>query len=914
MRLKPWMQSLLLGCFFLSGLSGLIYEVTWTRMLALQLGSTTLSVSISLSAYLGGLALGATLLGRIADRITRPALAYGAVEVAIGLYGAGSLWILSALGPTYIQFHTVWSFPEPIIPVFQLGLVGLALLFPTMLMGGTLPILIRTDPSGLAGLGARVSRFYAANTAGAVVGTALTGFVLLPQLGMRRSLWTAAALNLVLGTLVLLISQKQVVSATAEAESLSPPMRPDLPSQDVPSSRVLKLVVFASGFCALYYEVVWTRALDLIIGSTTQAFALMLTTFLVGLSAGIILGGWMIRRRWSSSFALGVVQLLVGASIFLAGQWLQDLPVWFFALFARFGENPLWFALGKAGLCGVVLLLPATLMGTVFPMAVGMRDCARNREGSQVGRYYSLNTVGCIAGACLAGLVMVPLLGMRSSFLVGVWLNMGLASLLWFSSGRRLSVKPLIPLVAAGVLTFLAPPWNSSLLTSGVYANARDWLKHGLARSLQIETDALLVYYREGPVGTVTVKEYGARRVLSIDGRAEGAQWASSQWLLGHTPFAAHQSIRDVFIIGMGTGSTAGSVAQHPVRRVEVVEIEPAVIEASKLFDSTNHRPLEHPRVQVRIGDARTILAATAPNAYDLILSQPSTPWVAGASKLFTVEFYRQARARLRPGGLMGQWVQLWGLDYPSVLSLLKTFTTVFPETLVFHAGTISEEILLLGFVDRASLSWPALQDLYGDPVFVEDLSRIDFPTAGTLLLHFLLGPQELERLTRNLPVNTDDNGLLEFAAAGSLYRDTTGANLGELQKHAVSPLQYVTGITDGPDRRMILLQMAEAAGREKEPHRGLALLEEAFALGESSQVYRVKGDLLSALGRNEEAVTAWRRALNLDRSNRTAMIRVVRHFAALPEAARPGAFRAWCAQLPDERQACLPTTTAIPR
>ena len=246
-----------------------------------------------------------------------------------------------------------------------------------------------------------------------------------------------------------------------------------------------------------------------------------------------------------------------------------------------------------------------------------------------------------------------------------------------------------------------------------------------------------------------------------------------AQVVLGHLPFIFGRPIHDVCIIGLGTGVTAGAVTLSPVRQAEVIEIEPAVIEASAFFDSINHRPLTDPRVVVRVDDARNALLVSSSSSYDLIVSQPSYPWASGSSKLFTWEFYHLAQTRLRTPGIFAQWVQLYNMDFASVMTLLKTFTLVFPQTLVMQVGGSSGEILLLGTTDQALIPWPALSHIFSSPRRAEELTRIGVSNPGTILARLLLGPQEIPPLVAAYPTNTDDNGWLEFSAVRSLYRHT---------------------------------------------------------------------------------------------------------------------------------------------
>ena len=905
-------QALLLTCFVLSGVSGLVYEVVWTRKLTLYLGSTTLATSISLAAYLGGLALGAWLLGVVADRLRRPAAVYGALEVAIGAYGLVSLRLLDAVGPLYVRVQAALAPASWWGGVAQFALVGAVLVVPTVLMGGTLPVLVRATGLAGPGLGDRVGRLYAANTAGAVAGVALAGFVLLPRLGLFRSVLLAAAVNLGLGLVVL-------ARFGGGREALAPE-GPSAASAEDPAPAwplLAGLVVFVSGFCALFYEVVWTRALELVLGTSTWAFSLMLTTFLLGLSLGIGLGGRLVRGGRAAPTALWLVQAGVGVSVFFTAGLLQALPGWFVALYARFAEQPALFRLAQAGLCMMVLLVPALLIGMVFPLAVALSGVRTGREGRTVGRLYAVNTVGSILGAFLAGLVVIPAIGMHRALLAGVWMNLGLAAAIGTQVGRcRLAVRlaaVVAPLALGGLLSLRPPAWDAMTMTSGPFLYAPRILRAGPDRVRAVEAESRLLFYREGTSGTVTVKERRGFRYLAIDGRGEGGTTAAAQILLGHLPFVFEASIRDVFVIGFGTGSTAGATTRYPVERIDVVDLAPSVVEASRFFEAINHRPLDDPRVRVRIADARSVLLATPPAAYDLILSQPSHPWVPGAAKLFTAEFYRLVRDRLRPGGLFAQWVQLYNLDREGLVSLLGTFADAFADTVVVEVGGRSSELILVGGRDRVRLAWDAVQELFADPLRVRDLGRIGLTSPGALLARIMMGSSGLRTLVGTYTPNTDDNGLLEFRSLGDLYAETTDANRLFLRGAVTEPWAHVSGIPPGTVGQTVLVDMAAAAHASGDHERGLAFIRAALALGATAAAYRIEGDLLYAAGHWDAAVVAWRRALDQQPGQLASLRRLVRHYRAQWEGRRPPEFGAWVARLREAGQSYEEEAPALP-
>jgi spermidine synthase len=696
------------------------------------------------------------------------------------------------------------------------------------------------------------------------------------------------------------------VEATAAVAEPIPPAGSDPRLQGEPAGAgdaaiLAGIVVFVSGFCALFYEVVWARALELVLGTSTWAFTLMLTTFLLGLSLGIWAGGRLARRGWSAG-ALWLVQVGVGLAVFATAHLLQALPGWFVALYARFADQPATFRLGQAGLATALLFVPACLIGTVFPLALELAGVARRREGRAVGRLYAVNTLGSILGAALAGLVLIPALGMHQSLLAGVWLNLGLAALVGAlmpgAGGARRLALGAGPVALAVLLALRGPVWDPLLMTSGPFLYAPNMVKAGLERYRASAARTRLLYYREGSIGTVTVRESRGFRSLAIDGRGEGSTTASAQILLGHLPFAFQGALREIFVIGFGTGSTTGAVTRHPVERIDVVDLAPGVLEASRFFEDVNHRPLADPRVRVRIADARSVLLAGPPASYDLILSQPSHPWVPGAAKLFTAEFYALVRERLREGGLFAQWAQLYNLDQQGVATLLGTFAAAFPETLVVEVGGRSGELVLVGGRNRARVSWAAIERLFADPLRVRDLGRIGISNPGTLLARILLGTREIPGAVAGFTPNTDDNGVLEFASLGDLYRETTGANLARLRRAAANPWDYVEGQPGVGVRPRVLLDMARAALQARDLERAktfaLAAIEGELPPG----AHRLLGDVLYAMGRQEAALDTWRQALRSNPGDPRTLGRLVRHYRSGWTGLRPPEYSFWVTQL----------------
>jgi len=880
-------RAILLACFFLSGASGLVYEVVWLRLLTLTFGSTAFAVGAVLTAFMGGLALGSFLLGRVVDRVQNPLRVYGLLELGVGLYALLTPALAAGLVPLY---QAVWQSFHPSFYAFSLMrfLIALtALLPPTVLMGGTLPALSRWYVQGKeAGQGAGL--LYALNTWGAVAGTVASGFVLLPAIGVRATLLTAAGISLLVGLLVIALARW---GTRAPGEQPSRPActgrRVETAPSASPSRRATAVVLVAlglSGFVAMAYEVAWTRLLTLILGSSTYAFSLMLSAFLVGLALGSLFAARAVNRVERPLWALARIEIGVGLAVLIGEHLFSWLPALFLGLFRAVGDAPRLFLAGQFGLAFLVMVLPTLLLGAVFPLAVKAYARAGG-VGRRVGDIYAANTAGTVLGAFAGGFLLLPGLGIQGTISAGIVINLAAGLLLLFvpPGGRT----PFRTVAGAGavllipVAVFSAPPWNPLVMTSGVYKDAPLYLSlyrtPGDAFS-RLSDRYRLRFYREGVTATVAVVErpdLEDRRhlILSIDGKVDASTAAdmSTQVLSGHLPLLVGERVEKVLVVGFASGVTVGSVLRHPVRAVTAVEIEPAVMEASAFFDEFNHQPLKDPRLRVVLDDARNYLQVTS-ETYDAIISEPSNPWMSGPSRLFTEEFFRAGRARLRPGGLFVQWLQLYGMTPDHVKTLVRTFQAVFPHLLIFE--TADADLLLLGSDGAITVDYGRLAGRMARPAVAEDLRRVGVSGPLDLLVRFRLGGREASTYAGPGPHNTDDNALIEFAAPRSLYAETISANLAEIQEASSGVWGYLTGLGQTPAGRAPLLWgLALRYLTTGEVGQAEALAQEGLAHTPSAEWQWLAGEVALQRGRGEEAARAWQESLTQNPTYPPALI-----------------------------------------
>lgn len=825
--------------------------------MTLIFGSTAFAVSTVLTAFMAGLALGSYLFGRWIDRRGSPLLAYAALEALIGAYALLIPLIFAALVPIY---QWVWDHFSPNYYLFSLVrfvLAFLVLMIPTTCMGGTLPILAKfyaLVPQGQLSLS--VSTLYSVNTFGAVLGTVLSGFVLIPALGLSQSVLTASLINFLLAGLIVLVvftspeklkgflvRPRRVSSAASLSSSQG---ESDHSWGEEGRVRAYVLFSFAlTGFAALVLEVAWTRVLSLVLGPSVYAFSVMLATFLVGLAVGAFAFSRLIEAfKLDGLKTLGWLQLLIGATTFLTLLLFNQLPFLFATIFHRWGASQsteVLFGL-QFLICFLVMYLPTFFMGGIFPAVVEVFSAERGAAGRTIGRIYAANTVGAILGSFSAGFLLIPTIGIQNTVILTIFIYLGLGlvtALLAWSGSRAVSPQRwslgrissyALPIATMLVVVFLAPDWNRLVMSSGMFQYAPR-LKPPQAPEGYIPTRAdfdryvhrlEILFYKEGYSGTITVawektippQKLGDQMVDSLllinNGKIDASSYSDmpTQIFSGHVGLMLHPDPKDVLVIGLASGTTAGSALQHPIERLTTVEIEEAVVEASRQFDFVNNKPLEDPRSTLIVNDGRNYLLVT-PKQYDVIVSEPSNPWMSGPSNLFTQEFFRIVRRKLKDDGLFVQWVQMYSMSPDNMRALIATVRSVFPYIYVFNT-LLGADLLLVSSGRPVEFDLERLSERLERESVKRDLERIGITSVAEFLAYFRLGSDEVAELVRGAPLNTDDNALIEFAAPKDLYRLTGALNHRMITQATKGIAHYLSNLSES-ERAEFFQQLSAA-------------------------------------------------------------------------------------------------------
>ncbi len=799
--------------FLLSGLTSLVYQVVWFRMLALVFGNTVLASSTVLSVFFLGLAVGSVLFGTLADRVRRPVALYGLLEGGIGLYAVLFPVLLGAVEGVWTSLDASLGHGLA-LNLARAAVAGLLLLPPTVLMGGTFPLITRYAISRLEAFREGVSILYFVNTAGAVIGTVLAGFILIAVFGIRTTTWLTAAVNLlILVGCVVLQRGADAPPAAAEPEP-EPEPEENAPPVGPTATRAARFVLWGtllSGFTSLTYEVVWMRAFTSFFGSSVYSFASILAAFLVGIAFGSLHFARRRRPEEGALRAFGEIQLRVALSVVLFLVVFAKIPVFIVWGLRLFTGTFAHYQLLQFVLVLLAMLYTTVNLGASFPAANAAYVNSMEGMGRQVGRVYACNTLGAIAGAFLAGFVLIPAIGMERTIWLAFVVNLllGLASL-WVS--RTLSRTAWLWAAAALGLLLIVPRWDSSLLNLGIYSRA-----YVLAGNRPAAADAPLpptpgdrllreigrwpapppswiephyferarvLYFREGVTSTVSVVEDSpGSRSLLINGKADASNNRTgdmrTQLLLAHLPVLLSPTMPgSALVLGLGSGTTLGSMERYPIPRLDCVEIEPAVAEAARLyFADVNHGALDDPRLHFVIADGRTYLEH-AVGRYDVITSEPSNLWMAGCSNLFTREFFRSARAHLSREGIMCQWIHLYQISVDDVRVFLHTYMEVFPNVLVW---VDEPDMLVLGSARPIRLAPELLARRLALPEIQAELAPSGLGHLEELLPLLTADTAMAERFSAGAPVNTDDRPILEFSAPRSLLEIHSGEIVREL-------------------------------------------------------------------------------------------------------------------------------------
>lgn len=768
---------LVLLLFFCSGATALVYEVIWSKYLALLFGSTIQAQTVVLAVFMGGLALGNKIFGQRADRSHRPLVVYGTIEIIIGLYALifpvlhrAANSVFATAGSQMLE-KSGWL-------LWLKGVLSVALLLgPTLLMGGTLPMLAGWLQKNLPDAGRQSARFYSTNSLGAVCGAGLAGFVLVQNLGLAATIIVTALFNVGIGAVAVAIGRRQLPVSAAKQADVATTGNPAADQLEA-TPKVFLLgcaLVALTGAVSMSLEVLASRCLSLILGASLQVFALVLMAFILGIGLGSAVIASPRRRLWSLETT--IIALLLGASV-LIGLLVYNIEN-LAALYAYAQSGLSRTAVGYryhqviVSLFAILVLgLPAAALGSVLPLWIRFSGAA-SLLGEQVGRLLTWNTLGAVGGVLLTGFVLMPGIGLRNSFSVLALVLVLVALVTALAGGRRI-LAAAVALVAA-LLLFVSLQGGEGwryVMSSGVFRLPNDTYSQAFLQERRKSVQ--LLFYEDAADATVSVEREnfpGSRTnlTLRINGKPDASSPGdlSTQILLGQLPLLMKPDSKDVFVLGMGSGISAGTTLGYPIEHLTVADNCEPVLRAAQLFEEWNHGVLTNSRTRIYHEDARTVLKLS-PQQYDVIISEPSNPWMIGIGSVFNRQFYEIAASRLKPGGIMAQWLYTYELDDNIWELVVRTFGAVFPAMEIWDVG--EGDVVILGS-DRP---WKSNPEAYRHAFELElprrDLAAIGLTTPAAVFARQFASQRTAFAMPGPGRIQTDNHPILEYEAPRGFY------------------------------------------------------------------------------------------------------------------------------------------------
>jgi spermidine synthase len=746
-----------------SGASGLIYQISWIRLLSLTFGVTMYAVSAVVAAFMGGLALGSLVGGRLADRVRRPILWYAGAELVIAVLGRISPWALDGVQAAYLAAYPRGGEDAALgVVALRFALAAVVLLIPATLMGATLPLMVKGSLSLGRSIGPRVSWLYAANTTGAILGTIAAGFVLIGTLGISATIAVAAGLNAAAAVAALgVASAFRSRPRSDEPEANAPHEAATGPSDDAVSAgpwvRPLVMIAFAvQGLASLAYEVIWTRILAILLDGTTYAFSIVLAIVLLGIAVGSALVSPLMTRNlpWVRIYTLiqaGVAALaLLGIVEFARIHGIMDRIELLSGPLRPLVERHYGWMIGVPL---VAILPPMVLLGASFPVAARIVVSGTRNAGRDLGILYGGNTAGAILGSWVAGFFLLPALGSQAAIVVLSLVNVALAVALALASGpgRFYLVTTVVVmfLAAFAAMVALAPNMYHRVVSSRFPDHEILWVGEGQETSVSV--------VRDNAIDALRMHMNGQHQA------GDEPNMVTFHRLLGHLPMIVHPDPQDVLIVGLGGGVTAGALSRHEPRRLDVVELSDTVVHGSRYFRHVNADILSYPNLHLRIDDGRNHLLLTD-RKYDVITADVIHPRNAGSAVLYSKEYYELARRALKPGGIMVQWLEDRPENPDNVTQrklMARTFLSTFPHVTLWVYGA-----LMIGSNDAITIDEHVLADRWERRNFDRSLPGTGLEWPASIMSFANMSDPELREWSeygRNPSIMSDDHPYVEY-------------------------------------------------------------------------------------------------------------------------------------------------------
>lgn len=739
-------NSITLSLFFLSGFTGLCYEICWIRSSSQIFGSTTFAVSSVVALFFTGMAFGSHYFGSRSNHYSEPLKVYALLEIGIGIFAVISLQLLSIFEIPYQWLYSSYYQNGIVISAIRLLLIALIIIPPTFLMGGTLPLFTqfyeassRAKPDSLAFL-------YSLNTIGAAVGCLVCGFILLPMLGISKTLLMIGLMAQAAGIFILYALKKNTCPVDCTFKAV-PDHATHIHFTDSAERGLLYAIIFGTGFCALSYEILWTRFLSLIIHNTVYTYTISLLIALIGIAVGSYIAQF--RRPSDNHVAtLGLVQIL--SAIFVLASLLMPTLVWDWAASS---ESPIKIVL----ICSALMLIPSLLSGVSFPL---LFECIRHsglNTGSRIGRALSTNTVGCVSGSMVTGFILLPWLGMHVTLVVTTLLCLMLGIFVIIFLNRKMSYQ-----IKTVTVIFSLTAWTYLVYSADVRL-PQDYLAKGKS----------LVDFVEGKNSFISVVKKNGDRELEMDRMWQGQKSKGHQIMAAHLPMLLHPEAKDILVVGIGAGQAPGRFLYYDINRLDCVDLESRIPEVLKKYFSAEW--LNDPRTHVIVEDGNNYLR-NINRKYDLISVEVGQIFRPQVSSFYNVEFYKNAQRRLNKNGIISQFLPVGFFSEEQLHAVIKTFISVFPHSTLWY-NRYSELILIGSTHTDLAIRQSGVDVLRKNKQVTSDLF-FGYPGSEEHFLNkpevlaasFLMGQAALSRISTAAPILSDDRPILEYGTARTSF------------------------------------------------------------------------------------------------------------------------------------------------
>jgi spermidine synthase len=765
---------LVLLLFFASGATALVYEVLWSKYLSMMLGSTVQAQTVVLAVFMGGLALGNRLFGKRSKTIKKPLGGYAILEFIIGLYAFAFTYIYTAADWMFVAVGSNFANATWALLILKLLISVALMLVPTVLMGGTLPLIavwIQRQPQYESG--ARVGLFYAINSLGAMTGAGLAGFYLIQTYGMSGTLLMTALVNLLIALVAAILSKMHEEDITVEKPVVQPAVTPETPAAPATTLWFAMLVALTGGV-SMGLEVLSARALALIAGGSLQAFALVLMSFIFGIGLGsIVISTSRVAQRWGIHMVYAV--LLAAATLVVANVvYIEELTTLYAR--ARFGlaSNAvgfIWHQVSIAVFAFIIIGLPAAFLGAAVPLSIRLIASSASL-GDQVGRLLTANTIGAVIGVLFTGFILMPIAGLRGAFATLAILLMAVTAYIALKRANTIAATIALVLIGISLMSIVSTGENwRYVIGSGVFRLRSVYPTPEFWKNRREQTE--IAYYKDSADATVSVErgrnDPTSQVILRINGKTDASSQGdlSTQFLVAHLPMAAKPDATNVFLLGFGSGITGGALLNHPIQKLTIAENCRPVLEAGEFFAAFNNGVLTNSRVLIRNEDARAVLKLS-PTKYDIIINEPSNPWVVGVGSVFSQEFYELCSSRLTDDGIVAQWFHVYEMNNYIVNLVLRTFASVFPHMEVWD--TQEGDIVMLGSKKPWASNAAQYQKLFERPGVRKDFERLKIYTGVALWARQLASQKTARAIAGDGPIQTDDVPILEYAAPRAFF------------------------------------------------------------------------------------------------------------------------------------------------